>query len=108
MDVNNMSEEIILLTKQNEVIINLLGRIAFSEPMLRKIITKRKRDPQAYIRGFNACDGSRTLVEIAKIIGVSHGTLSPILREWLDLGIIYEVEKAGGRFYKRIYPLSEE
>jgi DNA-binding MarR family transcriptional regulator len=43
--------------------------------------------------------------EIATIIGVTPGTLSPILSEWEELGIIYEVERPNGKFYKKIFPI---
>ena len=100
-----MNEQLKEIKKQNQQIIELLGRIAFPEAKLRKIITTRKRDPQAYINGYNACDGTKPVMELAKIIGVSHGTLSPILKEWENQGIIYEVEGVGGRFYKHLYSL---
>jgi DNA-binding Lrp family transcriptional regulator len=50
-------------------------------------------------------DGEKSLSEIAKVIGVALGTLSPILKEWEELGIIYEVEKPGGKFYKKLFPI---
>lgn len=95
------------LVRQNEVIISLLGRLAFNEETVKDIVIKNKRveKREQYLEGYNACNGNRTLTEIAKIIGVSLGTLSPILQEWEDIGIIYEVYKAGGKFYKKIFPI---
>jgi DNA-binding MarR family transcriptional regulator len=49
-----------------------------------------KKNPENYIKGYNACNGKHTISEIATIIGVTPGTLSPILSEWEELGIIYE------------------
>lgn len=93
------------LMKQNETIITLLGRMAFKEDEIRKIVTKKKQNPDRYIEGYNACDGEHTVSQIARIINVTQGTLTPILQEWEELGIIREVEKPGGRFYKKLFPI---
>lgn len=93
------------LMKQNETIITLLGRMAFKEDEIRKIVTKKKQNPDRYIEGYNACDGEHTVSQIARIINVTQGTLTPILQEWEELGIVREVEKPGGRFYKKLFPI---
>ncbi|MEM3419685.1 MAG: hypothetical protein QXY18_01790 [Nitrososphaerota archaeon] len=98
-------EDIKKLIKQNEIIISLLGRIAFTPDKVREIVTAKKQNPDNYIKGYNACDGKHTLSQIAKIIGVTPGTLSPILAEWEENRIIYEIEKPGGKFYKKIFPI---
>ena len=102
-----MNQEWEKIIKQNEVIISLLGRIVFNEEKVREIVIhgKRKERRQGYIRGYNACDGTRTVSELADIIGVAQGTLSPILSEWEEMGIIYEVEKPKGKFYKKLFPI---
>jgi len=104
-----MNQELKKIIRQNEIMISLLGRIAFDEDKVRNIIVRGKRKDltQEYIRGYNACDGTRTVSEIASIIGISDGTLSPILKKWEELGIIYEIERSGGKFYKRILPIGE-
>jgi DNA-binding MarR family transcriptional regulator len=93
------------IEKQNEVIISLLGRMAFTPEKVRDTVAKKKQNPEKYIEGYNACDGVRNVNELADIIGVKQSTLSPILQEWAELGIIYEVEKSKGRFYKRLFPI---
>jgi Fic family protein len=93
------------LIKQNDAIITLLGRIAFKEDDLRKLVTKKKQNPARYIQGYNACDGEHTVSQIAQIVDVKPGTLTPILQEWEELGIIREIEKTGGRFYKKLFPI---
>lgn len=92
--------------KQNEVIIALLGRTIFNEAELIDTITKNKQKTKDYLGGYNACDGEHSLSDVAKIVGVSKTTLSPILSEWEKLGIIYEVTKKGGKFYKKLYYLN--
>jgi len=99
------NSELKKIIKQNEIIISLLGRIAFKPEEIRKIVTHKKKNPENYIKGYNACDGKHSLSQIAEIVGVTPGTLSPILAEWEELGIIYEVERAGGKFYKKIFPI---
>lgn len=93
------------IEKQNEVIISLLGRMAFTPDRIRGIVIKKKQNPQGYIDGYNACDGNHNVNEIANIVGVKQNTLSPILQEWKELGILYEVDKPKGTFYKRLFPI---
>lgn len=98
-----MSEELKKIVRQNEIIISLLGRIAFNKEEVRKIVTFKKRNPNNYVEGYNACDGNHTVSDIARIVGVSIPTMSVILTEWEDIGIIREVEKRGGKFYKNLF-----
>jgi len=101
-----MSDETLKkIEKQNEVIISLLGRMAFTPDRIRDIVIKKKQNPQGYIDGYNACDGNHNVNEIANIVGVRQNTLSPILLEWKELGILYEVDKPKGTFYKRLFPI---
>lgn len=101
-----MSDETLKkIEKQNEVIISLLGRMAFTPDRIREIVIKKKRNPQGYIDGYNACDGNHNVNEIANIVGVKQNTLSPILQEWKESGILYEVDKPKGTFYKRLFPI---
>lgn len=96
------------MTGQDDVIVGLLGRIAFPGEKLRSLIVRSKRNPAAYLRGYNACDGKRAVNEIARVIGVTPGTLVPILQEWERMGIIYEVEtESRGKFYRCLYFLEE-
>jgi len=88
-----------------ETMTSLLGRLALPPDELKKIVMKAKRKPEDYIKAYNLCDGEHSVRQIVTAIDVSIGTLSPILAGWKDLGIIYEVTKKGGKFYKRLYPL---
>jgi hypothetical protein len=102
-----MGEEWKRITHQNEVIISLLGRLAFTTEQVKAIVTSNKRDnlKPRYIDGYNALDGTKSVSEIANIIGIAAGTLSPILSQWDELGIIYEIERSGGKFYKKLFPI---
>ena len=90
--------------------LKLLGRISFGpnpEATIRKIISLGKKGAKAkdYIKGYNALDGNRSLKDIAKIIGVTSSTLSPILQRWADIGIVFEIERDGRKFYKKLFPI---
>jgi DNA-binding MarR family transcriptional regulator len=101
-----MNDEIIKkIEKQNEIVISLLGRIAFTPEKIREVVAKKKQNPQGYINAYNACDGNHNVNELAVVAGVDQSTLSPILREWEELGIIYEVEKPKGKFYRKLFPI---
>ena len=93
------------IIRQNEIMISLLGRIAFTKETVKEIVTQRKQNPENYVKGYNACDGKHTLSELAKIIEVKPGTLSPILADWEEVGVIYEIVKTGGKFYKKLFPI---
>ena len=76
-----MSDELKKIIKQNEVVISLLGRLAFNQDQIRDIVISRKQNPQNYINGYNACDGNKTTTEIATIVGVTRQTLGQFLIE---------------------------
>lgn len=83
-----------------EVIIRLLGKMAFTDEEIKSIVTFKKGDKSKnYLLGYNACDGKTSLTEISKVIGVTPGTLSPIMKQWEEDGIIFKVDEA---FYKKI------
>jgi len=88
-----------------ETMISLLGRLVYPPKELTAIVMWKKRNPEEYVKAYNLCDGEHTVSQIADAINVSPGTLSPILSEWEELGIIYEVTKKGGKFYKKLYKL---
>lgn len=102
-----MNEDLKKMIKQNEIIISLLGRLAFTPEQVREIVTFKKREDlkERYINGYNELNGKRSVSEIADVIGVVQGTLSPILSQWEELGIIYEIERAGGKFYKKLFSI---
>jgi predicted transcriptional regulator len=88
-----------------ETMTALLGRLAFPEEKLRDIVMWKKRSPERYIEAYNLCDGEHGLTQIADAIRIDKAAVSRILSDWKELGIIYEVSKSGGRFYKKLYKL---
>lgn len=96
------------MTQWEELILGLLGRIAFPASEIRAAITRGKKQPKAYVRGYNSCDGTRSVGQVAKIVGVTTGTIVPILQQWERQGIIFEVRSENkGKFYKHIYRLED-
>ena len=96
-------KRLIEIDKKLDVIIKLLGRMAYPVPEIRRIVTFKKGSRSFnYIKGYNACDGKNSLTKIALIIGVKPSTLSPILKEWEEVGIIY---KTGEGKYKHLFKI---
>lgn len=109
--MNPQTEELALLTQiveQNSIIITLLGKMAFTrEEVLNTVVTaKQQAKRQKYVEGYNACDGNHSVSELATIIGVAKGTLSPILQSWEEVSIIYPVSGVRkGKFYRKIFSI---
>jgi len=94
-------------TKQNQIIISLLARMAFGEEKLKQIITHGKRKPKDWIRGYNACDGTKGVTEIAKIVGVTQPGATPILKSWEAAGIIYNIGTETKPLYMKLLTLGK-
>ncbi|MGD0802601.1 MAG: hypothetical protein ABSA11_00820 [Candidatus Bathyarchaeia archaeon] len=81
----------------------LLGRIAFpTDEPLGKIITDHKPEPDSYVKAYNLCDGNHTQSTIASECKIDQGQFSRVTSNWADIGIIYEIEKPKGKFYKNL------
>lgn len=88
-----------------EILISLQGRQIFPPEKLCEIITEKKQNPENYINAYNACNGEHSVTELAKIASVKQPTITPILQNWEELGIIFKVKGTGGKFYKKLYPI---
>lgn len=91
-----------LLSCQNEVIISLLANLSIGVERVRELVTEKKRNPEAYVKTYNALDGSIGVVEAAKIAGVDKSTMSSILKRWEANGIVYDSGAASKPEYRRI------
>ena len=96
-----------VIRQQNESIIGLLARIAWSPDKIAVVVKSRKRDPEAYVRVYNALDGLRTVTELADIAKVKQPTMSVVLQGWLDEGIVLNVGNDSQPKYKRLMKLAE-
>ena len=90
-----------ILEEQNKVIISLLARSVFGVQQIEKIVRsgKKKGDPDKFVLAYNSLDGTKTGVELAKIIGITQPAMVSILQTWENEGIIYKVGKStSGRY----------
>jgi len=85
------TEEII---RQNELIISLLGRIAFENDTLKNMITKGSKKPAQILEAYNLCDGQTTITQIASKVSIAQPSLTVAIDKWERLGIIFK-KKSG-------------
>jgi hypothetical protein len=95
------------IQQQNEAIINLLARLAWTPEKIAEIAIRGKRNPEAYIKAYNALDGSKTVTHVATLGGVTQQTMSVMLQSWLDEGIVLNVGTDGQPKYKRLMRIQE-
>lgn len=96
-----MSEK---LERQNVAIIALLARSTIGVPTISKIVCGGKRNPQAYLKVYNALDGTAGVTELAKLAGVSQPTMSVVLQSWEEQGIVYNIgNDAKPRYHRLLY-----
>jgi len=86
--------------KRNELIISLLGRIAFKNDELKAIVTKGGKKPKQMIQAYNLCDGATSITEIARSAGVGQPSLTAAVEKWERSGIIFRKKKG-----KEVLPL---
>ena len=97
-----------ILEKQNEVLISLLARSTIGVKAIYEAVTLGRRNPNAYMKMYNALRGDVSVTEAAKIAGVSIGTMSDTLSTWEAEGIIYNVGQPNRPLYKRLLALPEK
>ena len=79
--------------RQNELIISLLGRIAFKNDELKSMVTKGSKKPEHMMRAYNLCDGATSVTEIARKVGVAQPSLTIAVDKWERLGIVFKKKK---------------
>ncbi|MGI0072604.1 MAG: hypothetical protein ACREA3_02185 [Nitrosotalea sp.] len=93
-----------LATKQNKMIISLLGRVAFPENKLKSIITKNSKKPDLMVKAYNLCTGDLTTNEIAKkLTGITNVSLNEATLKWEENGILLNLGERGQG--KEVIPL---
>jgi len=97
-----------VIGKQNEAIIALLARSVIGVKTIYEAVVRAKKDPAAYVRAYNALDGTIGVTEAAKVAGVTQGTMTPILKGWETQGIIYNAGDSRRPLYKRLLVLPEK
>lgn len=100
-----MNLDISRIEKQNEIIISLLGRIAFPEDELKKMITIKSKKPEVLLKAYNLCDGKTGLTEISKKLSVSQPALTVAINKWEEMGIVIKHVTKKSVFPQRIYKI---
>jgi hypothetical protein len=97
-----------VLEKQNDVLIALLARSTLTVRFIYDTVTKGKRNPEAYIKVYNALRGTMSVTEAAKLAGVSAATMSVMLRNWETQGITYDAGEPNKPLYRRLLTLPDK
>ena len=90
------------IQQQNEVIIGLLARLVWTPEKLADIVSRGKRNPQAYRKAYNALDGITTGKRLASRAGVSQPVMAVALKAWHEFGIVINVGMDSQPRYKRL------
>jgi hypothetical protein len=90
------------IERQNEVIICLLSRIVWKPEDIAEIVSRGKRNPEAYRKVYNALDGEKTGKALASQAGVTPAAISYLLQTWAEEGIVLTVGPESKRRYKRL------
>ncbi len=88
-----------------DIIIELLTRKIYNPEEAADLVTKGRKNPNAYKRGFNNLDGEHTVTSIAKIAGVSKPTMSVAIKSWEKAGIVVNIGTIGKPRYKKLLTL---
>jgi CRISPR/Cas system CSM-associated protein Csm2 small subunit len=100
----NMNESEKLM-KQNELIISLLGRIAFNEDKLRELILRGSKK-KSILNAYNLCDGERKIKEIAKMVNITPEGVGAAVIKWNKLGIVLKYEEGRDVIPMKLYEVS--
>jgi hypothetical protein len=90
------------MQRQNDIIIALLARLVWTPEKLAEIVTRAKRNPDAYRKIYNALDGDRTGRSLASIASVTQQAISYVLKAWEEEGIVTNVGTTSKPRYKRL------
>ena len=88
--------------KQLDVLIALLAEQVLGKEEIKNLIVHRKRNPHKWIKGYNACDGTKGVTQIANVVGVTQSVATRVLQSWEQLGIVYDVGTKNKPGYKNL------
>lgn len=96
-----------IIRSQNETIISLLARLVWTPEKLAERVMFKKKDPDAYVKVYNALDGERTGKQLGEIAGVTQQAISAVLQGWIEDGIVVNVGTDGQPKYRGLMKLPE-
>jgi hypothetical protein len=88
--------------KQNDVVIGLLARLVWTPEKLAEMVSRGKRNLQAYQKAYNSLDGITTGKHLASLAAVSQQIMAVTLKAWQDMGIVLNVGTDNQPRYKRL------
>ncbi len=98
----SQDETLTNIQRQNDLIIGLLARLVWTPEKLADIVSRGKRNPQAYRKVYNALDGIATGKHLASRASVSQPAMAVALKGWHELGIVVNVGTDSQPRYKRL------
>jgi hypothetical protein len=90
------------LEAQNDMIIALLARLTLTVEGITRTVTvgKKKGKPEDFIAAYNALDGTKTIGEVAAMVGITQQGMGSVLQTWEEEGIVYKVGSgSNARYY---------
>lgn len=93
------------LRRQNDLIISLLGRLAFPNDTLKKLVQKGGKKPDEMLLAYNLCDGATSITSIARKANVSQPAVTTAVNRWEELGIILKRVEGNEVFPRRLYAI---
>jgi hypothetical protein len=84
------------------VLVQLMGRGAFPDEELRKIVATSEK----YRIAYNLCDGTQTQSQVAKTAKVDSGNFSRMVSRWLEEGVLFKLGEGNEARLLHLYPLS--
>lgn len=70
-----------------ELTVALLGRIAYKNDELKRLVQKGSKKPDAILKAYNLSDGKTSITDIAAKAGVAGPSLGEAVEKWQELGI---------------------
>src|SRR2546427_6426307 len=65
-----------------DLIISLLGRIAFKNDDLKRIVQRGSKKPNEILQAYNSCDGKTTITEISRKAHIAQPSLTIGIAKW--------------------------
>lgn len=93
------------IVETNQIMVSLLARLVWTPEKLVEIVTAKKKNPDAYIQAYNACDGTKNGTQLAAVAGVTQQSMSAALQGWFDDGVVINVGTAKLPLYKKMMTL---
>jgi hypothetical protein len=86
-------------------IISLLGRLAFPNDQLVKLIAKG-RGSEKLIQAYNLCNGQNDQTSICKKLNLNPGNFNRTVSRWEKAGIVFRFGPRKGQKLLHLYPIN--